>query len=294
VWPVYLYSNAVAGVLGSVGAGGAMGMPGDYLYRTDTLRRHLPGGQWGLLRVYNSAGGQAAGLKTLASFVAGGPVAAPPTASFVSGTKLGTTTVPVKLSWTAEDYDGVASYTLQRSTNGGAWLAVALSSPAATSTTLQLQPGKTYRFRVRATDTLGTVGAWATGPASSLTAVQESGASIAYTGAWTSATLAGAFGGSVRHASAAGRLATLTFTGQQVAWVSTSTPARGIATVWLDGVQIATVDLYRSTTVPRSVVFAISVPQGPHTLQVRVTGTKGAASTATRVDVDAFVVLAPV
>lgn len=34
------------------GAGGRRAMPGDYLYRTNTLARHLTGGQWGLFRVH--------------------------------------------------------------------------------------------------------------------------------------------------------------------------------------------------------------------------------------------------
>jgi hypothetical protein len=36
------------------GAGGYRAAPGDYLYRTHTLPRHLIGGQWGLFRVYSS------------------------------------------------------------------------------------------------------------------------------------------------------------------------------------------------------------------------------------------------
>jgi hypothetical protein len=34
------------------GAGGHRSVPGDYLYRSNTLPRHLPGGQWGLFRVH--------------------------------------------------------------------------------------------------------------------------------------------------------------------------------------------------------------------------------------------------
>lgn len=36
------------------GAGGPRGIPGDYLYRSNTPVRHLPGGQWGLFRVFGS------------------------------------------------------------------------------------------------------------------------------------------------------------------------------------------------------------------------------------------------
>jgi hypothetical protein len=36
------------------GAGGPQGSAGDYLYRSNTLYRHLPGGQWGIFRVLPS------------------------------------------------------------------------------------------------------------------------------------------------------------------------------------------------------------------------------------------------
>jgi manganese oxidase len=37
------------------GAGGPRGNPGDYLYRSGTLARHLTGGQWGIFRVFSTA-----------------------------------------------------------------------------------------------------------------------------------------------------------------------------------------------------------------------------------------------
>jgi hypothetical protein len=36
------------------GAGGPNKFPGDYLYRSNTLLRHLPGGQWGIFRVFDT------------------------------------------------------------------------------------------------------------------------------------------------------------------------------------------------------------------------------------------------
>jgi hypothetical protein len=37
------------------GAGGRRGVPGDYLYKSNNLARHLTGGQWGIFRVHGSA-----------------------------------------------------------------------------------------------------------------------------------------------------------------------------------------------------------------------------------------------
>ncbi len=66
----------------------------------------------------------------------------------------------------------------------------------------------------------------------------------------------------------------------------------GKATVWVDGVKAKTVDLYSPKAQPRRVVFTKTwASSGNHTLEVRVLGTKRAASTGKRVDVDAFVAL---
>ncbi len=54
-----------------------------------------------------------------------------------------------------------------------------------------------------------------------------------------------------------------------------------------------TIDLYAASEQPRRVIYSASSldPSVPHTMQVRVLGTKRAVSTGTRVDVDAFVAL---
>ncbi len=87
--------------------------------------------------------------------------------------------------------------------------------------------------------------------------------------------------------------AKLAFTGSAVAFVSTRGPNRGIARLKLDGVTVKLVDLYASTLRPASVVFVTSVTPGRHVLSVTVTATHNAASTGSRVDVDAFEVLIP-
>jgi TRAP-type uncharacterized transport system substrate-binding protein len=136
------------------------------------------------------------------------------------------------------------------------------------------------------------VSAFALGSPFKILTFQESSTSIAYLATWTTATLAGSYGGSVKFASAAGAKATLTFTGNYVSWVARKSSDRGIAEVWLDGVKVATVDLYSATAADRREVFTKAVSAtGTHKLEVRVLGTKNASSTGTRVDVDAFVVL---
>ena len=206
-------------------------------------------------------------------------------------TKLTATAVPVVVSWSATDSDGIAAYELQQSTNGGAFTNVALGSATAVSKTVNLAPG-TYQFQVRAQDTLGNWSAFVAGPSFVVTAAQESDAAIAYTGTWTQANQSGAFGGKVKHASASGGKATYTFEGTSIAWVSTKAANRGKAEVWLDGAKVATIDLYQSAQNTRKIVWdRDGLAPGSHTLEIRVLGTKRAAATGTRVDIDAFVVL---
>ncbi len=63
--------------------------------------------------------------------------------------------------------------------------------------------------------------------------------------------------------------------------------------VAIDGVTVETIDLYASKSQARKVVFSQSNldPEVSHTITVQATGSKRSASTGTRVDVDAFVVL---
>lgn len=208
--------------------------------------------------------------------------------------RLGSSTIPVRVAWSATDDSGsVAGYEVQRSVDGGAFAGVSLASATTTTITQQLAPSHTYQYRVRAKDPAGNTSAWATGTSFYLRARQEDSSTIAYGGTWTRSSLSGAFGGYVNHRSASGGKATFGFTGTNVSWVSTRGANRGKAEVWLDGALITTVDLYKSSTSTRETVFTRGglSPSTTHTLEIRVTGTRNASSTGTRVDLDALAVL---
>jgi hypothetical protein len=62
-------------------------------------------------------------------------------------------------------------------------------------------------------------------------------------------------------------------------------PSRGIAVVRVDGVKVATIDLYRASLRTRVVVWTYSWDSAAtHRVKIRVLGTSGRP----RVDVDAF------
>jgi hypothetical protein len=145
---------------------------------------------------------------------------------------------------------------------------------------------------VRAQDKAGNWSDWAPGLTFLVDSYQESSSAISYVGSWTQTTSSSAYGGALTYEKAKGVKATFSFTGRDVAWVTTKGPNRGKAEVWVDGVKVKSVDLYSSTTQARRTMFVQHWPDsGPHTVEVRVLGTKNATSTGTRVDVDAFVTL---
>jgi hypothetical protein len=204
--------------------------------------------------------------------------------------------LPVTLTWSGSgDGTPIARYELEQSFNNGAtYGSFTLPSPTATSVTLNLSPSATrvFRYRVRATTVAGNVSTFAAGAGFKLSAAQETSSAIAYVNAWPIAARTNAYGGSTASNATAGSRATFTFTGSYIAWVSPKDTAHGQAEVWIDGVKQATVDLYGNAgTTYRRVAFSKAVAPGTHTVQVRVLGTKNAASTATRVDVDAFIVI---
>jgi hypothetical protein len=115
---------------------------------------------------------------------------------------------------------------------------------------------------------------------------------ITYTGEWTRQALSTASGGSIEYATDPGDKAELSFTGSNVGWLSSKGPDRGKAEIWIDGVRVDTVDLYSSSAQSRELVFTKNwATSDSHMLEIRATGTKNAASSGSRIDVDAFVVL---
>jgi hypothetical protein len=183
----------------------------------------------------------------------------------------------------------VAGYELERY-DGAAWVPVPLAKASATTVTVALAPAQMHRFRVRAIDRAGNVGAWATAGLFRLGAVQGTSASVVRTGRWTTALSPLYFGRRAAASQAAGASARITFTGQQIAWVSTLGPTRGQARVYVDGAFVRTVDLRSATGAVRRIVYARAWSSpGRHTLEIRVVGTPGRP----RVDVDDFVSIVP-
>jgi hypothetical protein len=210
------------------------------------------------------------------------PTLTAPAPTLYGNTTVTSTTVRVKERWSACDADGLTSYRLQRQVNGGSWSTVSLSTALTTSINQSLTKGKTYRYRVRATDRSGLVSTYSYGPTFKPIVSDQTSSLISYTGTWSTATSSSYFGGSARYSTSPGASATYRITASGAAWIAYKSSTRGTAQVFVDGVLKATITLKASTTTARAQVYAINWgANGTHTVKVVVV--------SGRVDIDAFV-----
>jgi Pro-kumamolisin, activation domain len=214
-------------------------------------------------------------------------ITAAPTVKLRNGVTVANANVPIAISWKGTDAtSGVNHYTLYQSKDGGAYNEK--TSTTATTFNETVASGHTYQFEVSATDNAGNTSARKVGATYTLSLFQENSTKIKYTATgWTRQKLTGANGGYVKYATVAGKTATFSFTGGQVAWVSTLGPTRGSATVKLDSGTATTVNMNATKAKTAQVVSVMTGSSGAHKLVVKVLGTHGHP----RVDVDAFVVL---
>jgi lysozyme len=213
------------------------------------------------------------------------PTVVAPASRLVAPSLLDGGKTAVRTRWSAADPSGIASYRLQRKVGDGAWTTVDLAA-GAKATTSDLQLGRAYRFRVRATDDAGNVSGWAYGPTIEPRLAQESSSAVTYAGGWQTVATDSASGGHLRYTRKRGATATYAFTGSGVAWVAALGPKRGNADVYVDGVFVDRIGLHASTYQERQVVFARNwSTSGFHTIRIVCRGTDGHP----RVDVDALV-----
>ena len=218
------------------------------------------------------------------------PTLTAPRTSLIANRTLSSTSVPVRVTWTASDPSGVASGALQRSVSAGSWSSVHLATTAASSADSSLPIGASTGYQARATDRLTNTSDWLAGPLVKASVVQQSSSAITWSGTWHGVASTAASGGSVRYATTAGAWAKYAFTGSSVAWVTTRGTTRGKAKVYIDGAYATTVNLWSSSGHSRSIVFARSwSTSGAHSIRIVVVGTAGHP----RVDIDAFVRLTP-
>lgn len=229
-----------------------------------------------------------------AEFSTGVTDSTPPTISAVPklivplGANLGPTLIPARVSFAATDAaSGICRYQLQKSFGGGAYAPVSLPWINAAYTKPTVAPSsKAYRFQVRATDCSDNVSAFVPGAPTVVTAFQNGGGAIHYTGRWLNQRVSGTYGGSIHTTSSAGASASLKFNGREVVWVASRAANRGVGRIYIDGRLVKSLNLHANGTARRRAVFTRAwTSVGTHTIKVVCAGTAGHPT----IDVDAFV-----
>jgi len=105
---------------------------------------------------------------------------------------------------------------------------------------------------------------------------------------WTCRGNTRASGGSYGFNVSMGAMVSLSFNGPSLSWITARGPSYGKAQVLIDGVNQGTIDLYAGKQQWDVVKTYSGLSAGWHTIQIKVLGTKNAASKGRTVVVDAF------
>jgi subtilisin family serine protease len=219
------------------------------------------------------------------------PAVSTPRVSLPTHGRIGTSRIPVDVHWSVSAARRVANVQVQASRNHGkSWTTVRVPTGAATKATARLAAGA-WRFRVRATDIAGMVGAWSGQASARLRLKQQNAAVLSKRATWRKVAVVSSIGGTVARSNQHGATATFRFSGTTVSWVGTRAPDRGRARVYIDGRSKGVVDLYAKSSTTRRVLFTKSLKPGRHTLQIRALGTNRPGARNHYVGVDAFLTL---
>ena len=174
---------------------------------------------------------------------------------------------PLVISWTASDtYSSVKRTTLQRRMGSAAWRTVGTADG---SMRVSLVPDRTDRFRIKASDSLDNASTSRALPVR-LTVRDSAAASWAQpAGGWRTTKASAALRGSLLQTSTADSPLTTSFSGVAVALVAPIGPQRGTLRVRIDGGDWQDVSLHSSTGHQQRVVYARTVADGSHQLEVQ-------------------------
>jgi subtilisin len=255
---------------------------------TSILSIHLPGpvSRTFAVTVRGDEHGNAHTTTANVGFDSDLPTAVAPSSGLRSHATLGVSSAPVTVRWAAgsDPTSGISGYELQRRVDGGAWTDLAATDGTTRSANANEAFNHAYEYRVRAEDGAGNWSGWARAASRSSKVVQETSASIAWTGTWTHSAYRYASGGAIRWTTSSGARARFTFSGRSVALVAPIGPTRGTASVYVDGVYRQSISFRSSRGASRQTMYVTAWSAiGTHTIEIRVSGSR-------RVDIDAFVV----
>lgn len=217
---------------------------------------------------------------------------APPTVVMTAPESGATVSGPITVSAEAMDDVGV---TVVEFLVDGAVIGQDTTAPYSVAWDTMTVPDGAHTLTARARDAVGNtttsaeVGVTVANGAT-VTRIEEISTAVTYTGSWGQGNTDREWsGGTAAVSTEALARATLTFTGTGVSWIGFRGPQAGIARIFLDGTQVATVDAFAPTEAVQAVLFTASgLTAAEHTLAIEVTGTKNDLSSDFFVVVDAF------
>jgi hypothetical protein len=112
---------------------------------------------------------------------------------------------------------------------------------------------------------------------------------IVYSGPWTHGSYSRASDGTTSYSNFPGATAHLDFVGTAVTWVYAKAPNRGLASISIDGVPRADVDLYSPAILWQASTTFGGLSPGNHSLQLMVSGRKDTSATDRYIDIDTLI-----
>jgi subtilisin family serine protease len=216
-----------------------------------------------------------------------GPVATPINRHGINVGSIVGSTISTTMTWPAatDAGSGVKSYLIKRSLNGAAFTTL-ISSTTARSYKRTMSFGTPTRFQLFARDRADNLGNGATGQPVTATLLQDGTAIAKYTGSWSNVSLSSASSGRLHRSSQHGATVEFKTSARAIAVVGRRGPLNGRAKVYVDGVYRSTIDLRKSSSQYKVVVFNSSwTSTATHSVKLVVIGGTG------RVEVDAFAFL---
>lgn len=199
----------------------------------------------------------------------------------------------IDLQWSANPEIDLAGYTVLRADDGDTKLKpIAENLHDTHYTDRDVKLGRHYTYAVTSTDASGNVSEPSppikTSPGKWIK-VDDTDKSVAYKGTWGTYTQNPSYGYSEHYSETQGAEAEFTFVGNKVRFFGYQRRDLGKADILLDGKLVQTVDCFSDYTGFDTLVYESGeLPEGKHTLTVRVRGDKNNRSDGVEFIIDAF------
>lgn len=120
---------------------------------------------------------------------------------------------------------------------------------------------------------------------------QEDNNALVYTGTWKSRTSNDYDNNALKLGTATNSSVEFKFNGTSFEWYGTKANNRGIATVYIDGKEVKSVDAYASSTAFTELLYKPdTLASGTHTVKIVVSGSKNQLSSNIQIDLDKIVI----